>query len=201
MYKVFVNKKPIILSDKAANDSTCEIYLYKEISFEEVLHKLRHTQTPGIYLYHPNLALLWKDFKASFTTVVAAGGLVLKDQLEILLIFRNQNWDLPKGKMEEGESKEETALREVEEECGTAKLSIEKPLHTTYHIFYEDNENKLKVTHWFLMKTDDDKEPIPQHEEGISLAKFVPTSSIETLYKSMYPNIQELIKNYLDNKI
>jgi ADP-ribose pyrophosphatase YjhB (NUDIX family) len=197
MYKVFVNNKPIILSDKPAVDSNCEIYLYKEISFNEVLHKLRHTQTSGIYLYHTDLIFLWNEFKAFFTTVNAAGGMVFKDHKEILLIFRNQNWDLPKGKMEKDESREETAIREVEEECGITKLSIQKTLQTTYHIFYEANKNKLKITYWFLMKTTDDKDPVPQQEEGITLAEFIPLSNITSIYDSMYSNIKNLIQKQI----
>jgi len=199
MYKVFVNNKPIILSNQPAIDSTLEIYLFKEIRFDEVLHKLRHTQTSGIYIYHIDIVFLWNEFKSFFTTVIAAGGLVLKNQSDILLIYRNQIWDLPKGKMEQGETYEETAIREVEEECGITNLSIKKQLGTTYHIFYEDNENKLKITHWFLMNTDCTNEPIPQSEEGISLAEFTPTTSIASLYDYMYPNISNLIKNYLTN--
>lgn len=199
MYKVFVNNKPIILSDKPATDSSCEIYLFKEIRFDEVLHKLRHTKTKGIYIYHSDLNLLWNDFKAYFTTVIAAGGLVLKNQKEVLLIFRNQTWDLPKGKMEKGESYEETAIREVEEECGITNLSIIKPLQITYHIFYENTKNKLKVIHWFLMRTDFKNLPVPQLEEGISRAEFISTSTLESLYDSMYPNIKNLIKNHLQN--
>lgn len=197
MYKVFVNNKPIILSDQPATDSTCEIYLFKEIRFDEILHKLRHTNTKGIYVFHTDLALLWNEFKAFFTNVIAAGGLVLNTEKDILFIFRNQTWDLPKGKMEKGESYEETAIREVEEECGITGLSIEKTLHITYHIFYENNKNNLKITHWFLMNTSSKEEPIPQEEEGISLAKFISAPKITVLYDSMYPNISNLIKNYL----
>jgi len=198
MYKVFVNNKPIILSDTPATDSTCEIYLFKEIRFDEILHKLRHTQTSGIYLYHTDLAFLWNEFKTYFTTVVAAGGLVLNAQKEILFIFRNDTWDLPKGKLEKGETLPETAIREVEEECGTSNLTIAEELQTTYHIFYEDHSNKLKITHWFLMNSTDTKEPVPQLEEGISLAKFIPITNIDALHNSMYPNISKLIKNYIE---
>lgn len=198
MYKVFVNNKPIILSDKSVTNSIYEIYLFKEIRFDEILHKLKHTQTPGIYLYHTDLDLLWNEFKTFFKTVIAAGGLVKNTHKEILFIFRNDTWDLPKGKLEKGETLPETAIREVEEECGINQLTIEAELPTTYHIFYEDQINKLKITHWYLMHTKDVRKPVPQIEEGISIARFIPITRIDEMYIRMYANIKELIRNQIE---
>jgi ADP-ribose pyrophosphatase YjhB (NUDIX family) len=50
--------------------------------------------------------------------VMAAGGLVENEHGEILLIYRKKHWDLPKGKLDAGETLEECAVREVEEETG-----------------------------------------------------------------------------------
>lgn len=195
MYKVFVNDKPIILSDQISTDLEYEFCLFSEVRIEEVLHKLRHTNVKGFYIYNADLEELWKVFQSFFEVVEAAGGLVMKEYA-YLLIFRNQFWDLPKGKMEKGESIAETALREVEEECGISKLTIEKPLTDTHHIFYENKTNKLKITHWFLMNTNDDKKPIPQKIEGITSAEFIKKKSIPELYAAMYMNISELLINY-----
>ena len=67
--------------------------------------------------------------------VEAAGGLVFNKDGDILMIFRNGKWDLPKGKLEIGESIEECAIREVEEECGISGLIIEKKIKDTYNIY------------------------------------------------------------------
>ena len=100
--------------------------------------------------------------------------------------------------MENGESNEQTALREVEEECGIAQLKIEKTLQDTHHIFFENNTNKLKKTHWFVMSTSSIADPVPQKIEGISKATFVPLQNISNLYKKMYTNISYLLQNYLN---
>ncbi len=198
MYTIFVNDKPIVLSNKPETGLELEVYRLNEIRFEEILHKLRHSNSNGVCLYHSDLEYLFTEFKKSFEVVFAAGGLVIKNQREILCIFRNRRWDLPKGKMEEGESTEETALREVEEECGIGKLSIIKPLQTTYHIFYENSKNKLKITQWFLMNTEDHSQPKPQREEGITLAQYIPIQTIADLYDNMYANVSALIKKFLN---
>ncbi len=200
MYKVFVNDKPIILSDQPKASSEYEMCLFEATRLEEVLHKLRHTSSKGIFLYHADLAQMWHDFKTFFTVVYAAGGLVVKDQNTYLLIFRNEHWDLPKGKMEKGENEEETALREVEEECSVADLEIIKPLEKSYHVFYENRKPKLKVTSWFLMQTDYNKAPIPQLEEGITIAKFVRDEKLNDIFPNMYANIRELMQHYFTNR-
>jgi 8-oxo-dGTP pyrophosphatase MutT (NUDIX family) len=50
--------------------------------------------------------------------IKAGGGIVVNEQNEVLLIYRRGKWDLPKGKLDDGETIEECALREVKEETG-----------------------------------------------------------------------------------
>lgn len=195
MYKVFVNDKPIILSNEVTSDLDYEFCYFNEVGIEEILHKLRHTKAVGYYVYHKDLDFLWNKFQSCFEVIEAAGGLVIRDE-KLLLIYRNELWDLPKGKGEKGESMEQTALREVAEECSVFNLIIEKHLQNTYHIFFEDNMNKLKITHWFTMSTTFVGDPVPQKEEGISVAKFITIENIADLYPKMYANINDLLKEY-----
>jgi ADP-ribose pyrophosphatase YjhB (NUDIX family) len=195
MYVVFVNNKPIILSDKICADKNYEFYNFAEIQIEEVLYKLKNTDCQGFCLFHTDLEMMWKNFKKNFVVVQAAGGLVIKDQ-KLLMIYRNDMWDLPKGKVESGEDIQDTALREVEEECGVQDLKIITKLPITHHVFYEDNKNKLKVTHWYSMRTNSDKEPIPQQEEGITKAVYTTVTCIPKLYEMMYKNISQLLITY-----
>jgi len=200
MYKVFVNNKPIILSDKPLVHSDYEILLYESINFNEVLHKLKYSDNLGVYLYHPDIEYLWEDFQKYFKPIYAAGGIVKKLD-SYLLINRNNHWDLPKGKMEFGENEEETAIREVEEECGIQALQIVKPLRTTYHVFHEKGKQRLKITSWFLMETVDQSEPIPQAEEGITQAKFIAKEALSEMSAFMYDNIRELIQDFITKPI
>jgi hypothetical protein len=197
MYKVFVNDKPILLSDQALSHSEYEIYLFKDTRFEEIVHKLQNTNTSGIYLYHNDLDVLWNKFLSYFEIVTAAGGLVINSQNQMLFIRRNERWDLPKGRMEIGETCRETAVREVEEECAIAPLEIIAELPISYHVYQENSQNKLKKTHWFVMKTASSITPIPQTEEGITAAVYVSQNQIFSYYPEMYANIQDIVNEYL----
>lgn len=102
----------------------------------------------------------------------AAGGVLyrFKDSLaEILLIKRNGFWDLPKGKVEIGESIEDAAIREVEEETGVKKISIRSYLCETYHEYVQKGVSYGKTTYWYLMDSNGfDEDTKPQIEEGIT---------------------------------
>ena len=198
MYTVFVNNKPIILSNRKQTEKKYDFYLYNDIQVEEVLYKLRNTNSKGIYLYHERIGYLWDAFQEFFEIVEAAGGMVIKDN-SVLLIYRNNHWDLPKGKMEFGESVTETAIREVTEECGLKQLRITSSIENSYHVFYEQKKYKLKKTHWFTMHTSDNSKPIPQKEEGITIAEFTPIDNLSSKYNKMYANIRFLIEKHLTN--
>ena len=136
----------------------------------------------------------WESFCADYTLIEAAGGLVYNLDNQLLMIFRNGKWDLPKGKLEVGENIKECAIREVEEECGISGLSISKPLQDTYHV-YELNEQKiLKRTYWFEMKTNFKANLTPQTEEGITKVVWVDKQVIAEKLENSFGNINELLK-------
>ena len=123
----------------------------------------------------------------------AAGGIVFKGNA-ILSIFRFNRWDFPKGHVEVGETDADAALREVAEETGITELTIEKDLNSTYHIFKNENEQfVLKETHWYQMRTHSEKPPVPQTEESISDAKWIPFSELDSIVGNTYPSIRELM--------
>jgi len=190
MYKVFINDKLIILTDSLQNQNELPFFIYQNVVLDEIIHKLKENSFKGAYLYALDLEKCWKDFKTHFKVVVAAGGLVKNSKEEILFIYRGNKWDLPKGRIEKGESLEKTAVREVEEECGISNLVLKSFLTTTYHIFYQNKVRKLKETHWYLMYSDDTKELIPQAEEGITIAEFKSKIEIEEALKNSYANIK-----------
>lgn len=138
---------------------------------------------------------IWKEFRSLFTYIRAAGGLVRNSNGEYLMIFRNKKWDLPKGKMEEGESPEETAVREVEEECGIGGLKIIRPLASSYHIYELKGKMALKHTFWFEMKTTSDKIPNPQFEESIEKAVWVKSKQFKGWKSEMYPSVWDIVKD------
>ena len=115
---------------------------------------------------------------------------------EILFIYRLGTWDLPKGRIEKGESIEQTAVREVEEECGVKELTIIQPLITTYHLFYMNDVQQLKITYWFLMKTDFREKLIPQLEEGITKVEFKNEVQADIAMQNTYANIRLVLESF-----
>jgi len=125
--------------------------------------------------------------------IEAAGGLVFNKDGDILMIFRNGKWDLPKGKLEMGESVEECAIREVEEECGVSGIIIENKIKDTYHTYVLEGENILKKTYWYKMKTDYSAKLVPQIEEGITKVSWVDKDQISKKLKNSYGNISDVL--------
>lgn len=127
----------------------------------------------------------------------AAGGLVLNPQNELLLIERHGLWDLPKGKIEKGESKEEGAWREVAEECGLKFHTLKEPLETTYHIFLRREKWRFKPTYWYWMQTSDVETLTPQAEEAITSAVWVSLKDIRENMPETYPTIEAVIRDLI----
>lgn len=78
----------------------------------------------------------------------AAGGVVVRDG-RVLIVHRPKygDWTLPKGKCKDGETTEECALREVEEETGLACEIVAAAGETRYLAL-----KGPKVVHYFLMR-------------------------------------------------
>ena len=101
-------------------------------------------------------------------------------------------WDLPKGKVENGETTEIAAVREVEEECGITNLKITinfRPL-----IISIIKTNILKATYWYEMDYMGNEELIPQEEEGIKMAQWKDREEILKIFPETYENIQLILK-------
>ncbi|MFY0630160.1 MAG: NUDIX domain-containing protein [Flavobacteriaceae bacterium] len=196
MYKVFINDKPIILTDSLMDESDFKLLHYKDIVVHEIVYRLTKENLKGVVLYSEDLQQSWNDFKTHFNVITAAGGLVLNQAKEFLFIFRGDKWDLPKGRIEKGENIEETALREVEEECGIEQLHLDSFLLTTYHIFFQKTESRLKETYWYLMNTSFDKPLTPQLEEGITIAEFKHTQEAQKALTNSYANIRLVFEAY-----
>ncbi|GHV34931.1 NUDIX domain-containing protein [Bacteroidia bacterium] len=134
------------------------------------------------------------SFPERFPVIDAAGGIVVNEKNELLLIFRHGFWDLPKGKKEIDECLEACALREVEEETGVKNLKLVKKIGDTQHFMLNDNDEKcIKNTTWYLMTANFSDKLIPQTEEGIEIAAWFDKSNIATL-EPMYTNIREILE-------
>ena len=132
-----------------------------------------------------------------FKLIYAAGGLIENDN-NFLFIYRLNKWDLPKGKLEMGESPEEAAIRECEEECGITQLSIVNTIPSTYHIYKYKGSYALKKTFWFWMTTKHKGVLVPQIEEKIEKVQWMDKKQIiDMVLKNSYPAILDVIKPIL----
>lgn len=135
----------------------------------------------------------WKNFRTNYTIVEAAGGLVQNADGYWLFIYRNGMWDLPKGKLEQEESIEQCAVREVAEECGITEPTIIRKLTTTYHTYTLGDQRILKPSHWFLMKSTDESALTPQTEEGITAVRWVSSKEAIELAKDSFGSIRAVV--------
>lgn len=152
-----------------------------------------------LYILSSDVEQLKVDFFSQFKIVRAAGGLVINKHGKVLFIFRRGHWDLPKGKMEDGETKRVSAQREVIEETGLSKVAITQKLMNTYHIYRGQSSNKriLKPTYWFLMHAKGSK-VTPQVEEDIELVEWKHlTAKVMAELTPIYHNIKDVLRSYL----
>jgi len=202
MYKVFVNEKKLLLSKQSEN-------LEKTLGYENVtsleiaLDLLENTSVKELNVFGENIDEIWQEFQKLFRIIEAAGGIVSNPDSDILFIKRLGKWDLPKGKMEKGESREESAVREIEEETGLQNVELLSFINTTYHIYIERNGDKvLKCTHWFEMNFDGEDTSKPQIEEGITEVAWKNTLQIEEeVFPSTFKNIRLIIREFWNKKI
>ena len=185
-------------------DATIQPYIHHddsvfidELDSHAVKSMIHEMQQPhvhaGVYI-HNNLDELKKAFLKKFTLVHAAGGFIKNEKNELLVIYRKGKWDLPKGKMDKGETAEVCVVREVKEETGLKNVQLVAPLTTTYHTYHEGSRFILKETLWFKMMADSKQELVPQKEEDINEVKWVNEKELKECLKNSWHAIEDIVK-------
>ncbi len=164
-------------------------------AINSLLHEIKKPAFHAGIILHPDFARLRKNFFKHFKLIQAGGGLVENNSDEILLILRRGKWDLPKGKLDSGETLEECALREVGEETGVQRLKIVSKINTTYHTYDEFGKHILKESHWYLMKAINKEELIPQLEEDITEIRWVKRHDLKDYFNNTFPTIKSVLEN------
>ena len=204
--KIFSGEKAIYLTDQLSEK------LKERSSEEDVIFYDTHQTVNAVALVEnlkdgkkTEAIIATKDFEAAktsffdqFELIEAAGGVVQNDDKEILFIYRRGKWDLPKGKMEHGESEELCAEREIEEETGVKALKLKKKISETYHIYREKERDILKTSHWFYFFCSDDQVLAPQEAEDITEAKWIKTKNIKEPMANTYESIREVMRAFFD---
>jgi len=192
MYKVFINDKLLFLTNQLVEETDFQIFLLESVNIQKIIGKYFDGTITKAVLYHPDEKVLMQTLKEKLIVNKAGGGKVYNQNGEILFIFRNGKWDLPKGGIEKNESIEDTAIREVEEETGCKNLKIVRRLEKTFHIFKRNGEYRLKITYWFEMKTNYTGVLTGQLNEGIEKVQWVKPEEVIEKLENSYENIKLL---------
>ncbi len=195
MYKVFFNEQSInINSEKESSIDYVEINKQEEL-VPLLFHFFKNDDDLYLSSEEPEQVLVW--LKTELNYLEAAGGIVENEDEELLFIYRLEYWDLPKGKIEKGETSEFAAYREIEEECGIKSHKLQSHLKDTYHIYSMGGKMYLKKTFWYYFLLKDGSEEVkPQTEEDIELVSWFGEDEIQLALLDSYESIKEVYKAY-----
>ena len=198
-YKLFYNEAVLsLIKDEHAtqtqtNLKNCFIF-NNSMDLDDMLNSFfTNNQSFDIVYKTDDEKELWEKIKKYFVFQRAAGGLVFKNN-HILSIYRFDRWDFPKGHVETGETDMGAAIREVMEETGIEELSVTKDLGYTYHIYPLSDQFVLKETRWYEMHTTNNQQLVPQQEESITKAEWIPIRAINKITENTYPALIDLLQ-------
>ncbi|HEY4875524.1 MAG TPA: NUDIX hydrolase, partial [Puia sp.] len=201
--KIYFDDRPLFLCDEINeeinkyihHDDAVFIDEFSAPSINSIIHEMHLQKIHAGVFFHSDLEQLQKAFWKKFIIIKAGGGLVKNEKDELLFIFRRGKWDLPKGKLDKGETIEQCAVREVEEETGLKNIKLKSPLTTTFHTYDENGKHCLKESHWFNMQTKSGQELIPQLEEQITKLQWITENKISSLLNNTYPSIVDVLQS------
>jgi ADP-ribose pyrophosphatase YjhB (NUDIX family) len=203
--KIYFNDKPLFLCSEI--DKTIEPFIHHDDAvfidefnahtIKTIIHEMQQPKVHAGVFLHSDLTELKKALFKKFTVIQAAGGLITNDKDHILMIFRRGKWDLPKGKLDKGETLEDCAVREVQEETGLKNVTLISPLTITWHTYHEGSKFILKESHWYRMKAKGDQALIPQTEEDIHEIKWIAGNDLEQYRKNSFPSVADVLETCL----
>ncbi|HEY4334797.1 MAG TPA: NUDIX hydrolase [Puia sp.] len=200
--KIYFNDKPLFLCDEmtaeikeyAHHDDAVLIDDFSHPAVNSMIHEMRQPRVHAGIFVHKDLEELRKAVWKKFVLVQAGGGLIQNGEDKYLFMLRRGFWDLPKGKLDPGETIEHCAVREVMEETGIEGVILQGPLLITYHTYDDSGKHILKETHWFRMTAPAPGELTPQLEEQITELRWVDLPGIKELLKNTFPSIRDVVK-------
>ncbi len=196
--KIFINENTLNLTDKKS-ESTKIIKYNNKKELLKYITDLENNNCNDIDFFTDNLDNLITDYKSIYKIIYAAGGIVINENNEILFIKRLGKWDLPKGKIERGETNNEAAIREVEEETGIVDIKIKYFLDNLFHTYFINDDRILKHTYWYVMTVFGSQNLIPQTEEDITEVKWISVNNLDEVLDNTYNSIKEILKEFLTN--
>lgn len=204
--KIYVGDEPIYLCDEF-DDELTELSHHPDVMYIDelstpaintLLHEIHKEDFHAAIIKHRDFEKLKKEFFKHFTFLHAAGGIVQNAKKELLFIYRKGKWDLPKGKLDDGESPEACAEREVMEETGVKGLNLVNKIGETYHIYDEFGKHYLKQSDWFYFTCKDKQHLKPQLNEDITEVKWIATKDIKKPIDKTYSTIKDILRIFFD---
>ena len=194
-YRIYINEKVILLTEKAPKG----VEAYQQIDSETFDLKIIYTwilahKSALFYVLCDDAKAYLKQVKKSTAVIKAAGGLVKNERGQLLFIYRNDKWDLPKGKIEKDETVKQAAVREVEEECSIVVDKLGEKICKTYHCYVSRGEVVLKKTWWYKMKCKGQNKLKPQKEEGITDVRWFNKDDVTEILNNTFPSITEVLE-------
>ena len=164
----------------------------------DLLKKMTHKKFKKIYSITITLKrfkYVLKHVKKMFKIIKAGGGVVKNNNDQILFIYRLKKWDLPKGKLDKGETIRDCAKREVEEET-KVKVNLKQKIISTWHTYTRNKKFILKKTTWFKMDCIDDSKMKPQKKEKIEKVEWMNNSTIKEILLNSYKTLNHVMIEY-----
>jgi ADP-ribose pyrophosphatase YjhB (NUDIX family) len=200
--KIYFNDIPLILTTGKeayikANDGAQAFTAFSGSSQQIFKDAIQHLEMPGskgVIIAGDSVENLLARLSTMFHPIDAAGGVAYNETGDILVIFRRGKWDLPKGKLDDGEKIEECALREVSEETGLQQLTLDGKICDTYHIYTQKKDQILKRTAWYKMKGSSTDKLMPQKDEGILEAKWIREKDLAPYAAGSYEAVREVLR-------
>lgn len=185
----FADKQVVFTSEPGAGNAYPVALADGERISRDKVVKILETHN-SVAVVSPDPDAVFADFAAGFRYVEAAGGIVVNERGEWLMIHRNGRWDLPKGHLEPGEQIDACAVREISEETGIG-AGVVRPLCETLHAYFFSRSGcwELKHTCWFELSARAGV-PSPQTEEGIDAVAWCTPSQVAANLRDAFPTIR-----------
>lgn len=203
--KVYFGNRYLLLTSDKTQPSANQLIVNTDGKPTESIEKIindfiQQNDNSDLIIISNDVNSIFENLKKQFIYIEAAGGLIRQND-KYLFIYRLNKWDLPKGKIDQGEGSKQAAIRECMEECAVSGLKILSELPQTYHIYPYKNSFALKNTYWYLMETDHSNKLVPQTSENIEKAEWLTIRNIKKMVlKNTYPSVTDIICPIIDYK-
>ncbi len=193
MYRIYINDTALIVADfMPVGIGPNQQIDAQNFDFREFYKQVKKNGKTVHVILTKEPKKMFRTIRKPFTVIRAAGGIVKNELNQYLFIFRKGKWDLPKGKLDEGEKTRIAAEREVMEECGIKVSEVGSRLCKTWHVYEDKGQIVFKKTVWYNMKAKKQR-LIPQLEEEITEARWLGTADFLIVKQNTFPLVKDII--------